>query len=238
MELKILGSNSKGNCYIFTDSNGYSLIVEAGVHITEIDKSLNFDYSKVVGGVVSHLHFDHCKCVKELINKGVNMYMSGGTANALNINSRFVINKDIWHHCGQFNIKAFEIDHDAAEPFGYIIHHPEMGNTLFLTDTYILRYNFIGLNNIIIEANYCEEIISNRPIQHKDRVIENHMSIQTTLKTLSKLDLTAVNNIVLIHLSDGNSNALEFKTKAENQTLKTVHIAQKGLEIPFNSTPF
>lgn len=238
MELKILGSNSDGNCYIFTDSNGFSLIVEAGVHIKEIQQDLDFDYSKVVCGVVSHSHGDHSKYVLSLFNMGINIFMSSGTAKALKINERFSLIPDRAYQFEKYSVLPFIVEHDAPEPFGFVIYHEEMGHTLFVTDTYILHNNFHGLNNIIIEANYCENIIEQRPIQHKDRVIENHMSIQTTLKTLDKMDLSQVNNIVLIHLSDGNSNSIEFKSKVEKHTCKTVHIAKKGMKIHFGKTPF
>ena len=238
MELKILGSNSDGNCYIFTDSNWFSLIVEAGVHISEIDKALDFDYSKVVGGVISHSHGDHAKSAFHLLANGVNLFCSSGCADVIGVDYRGILKADNAKTIGSFKVYPFDICHDAPEPFGFVINHSEMGYTLFLTDTYILHNNFQGLNNIIIEANYCENIIEQRPIQHKDRVIENHMSIQTTLKTLGRMDLSQVNNIVLIHLSDGNSNSVEFKTKVENQTCKTVHIAKKGMAIPFGKTPF
>jgi hypothetical protein len=40
------------------------------------------------------------------------------------------------------------------------------------------------------------------------------MSLETLLELLGKNDLSKVNNIVLIHLSDSNSNAIEFKMQS------------------------
>jgi arylsulfatase A-like enzyme len=51
-------------------------------------------------------------------------------------------------------------------------------------------------------------------------------------------DISKVNNIVLIHLSDGNSHAERFKREVKEQTVRTVNIAEAGLDIPFNKTPF
>jgi hypothetical protein len=64
------------------------------------------------------------------------------------------------------------------------------------------------------------------------------MSLDTCIETLRMNDLSAVNNIVLIHLSDSNSNAEAFQAAVREATGKTVHIASKGLDINFNKTPF
>jgi hypothetical protein len=58
------------------------------------------------------------------------------------------------------------------------------------------------------------------------------------METLLANDLSAVNNIVLIHLSDCNSNALEFQQGIKKATGKTVHIANKLMILKFNKTPF
>jgi hypothetical protein len=64
------------------------------------------------------------------------------------------------------------------------------------------------------------------------------MSYDTCKETLLANDLSAVNNIVLIHLSDLNSNATEFQSGIAEATGKTVHVASKGMEIDFNKIPF
>jgi phosphoribosyl 1,2-cyclic phosphodiesterase len=145
---------------------------------------------------------------------------------------------------GGFQFKSFDVKHDAAEPVGYIIKHAETGNVLFLTDTYYCEYSFSGLNNIIVEANYCQEIIDRQVelgVLHqklRNRIISSHMSIDTCIDLLKANDLSQVNNIVLIHLSDNNSDAELFKRKAQEATGKTVHIADVNQVIDFNKNPF
>ena len=56
VHLKILGSSSLGNSYILTDNTGQSLLIEAGISLQDVKKSLNFNISNVVGVVVSHSH--------------------------------------------------------------------------------------------------------------------------------------------------------------------------------------
>lgn len=45
-------------------------------------------------------------------------------------------------------------------------------------------------------------------------------------------------NIVLIHLSDANANAVQFQEEIQRQTLKTVNVASPGMIINFNKSPF
>ena len=58
------------------------------------------------------------------------------------------------------------------------------------------------------------------------------------MDALKANDLTRVNNIVLIHISEGNGDAVAFRDGIAKATGKTVHVAKPGLRISFNKTPF
>jgi phosphoribosyl 1,2-cyclic phosphodiesterase len=248
MQLKIIGSSSKGNCYILENDNE-ALIIECGVNIMDIKKALSFSFKKVAGCLVTHEHLDHSKSVRELMQVGVNVYMSRGTMRALAL--------PVEHHrlktiavgeaiqIGNFKVMPFKIQHDCAEPLGFIINHKETGNVLFITDSFYVENTFKNIHNIIIEANYSQDIINDRvrngasPDFLRNRVFKSHMSLDTCKKTLQANDLSKVHNIVLIHLSDGNSNAFQFKEVIEGCTGKTVHVADAGIVIEnFNKTAF
>jgi hypothetical protein len=100
------------------------------------------------------------------------------------------------------------------------------------------------MNNILIEANYSDKIIEKKLLDGsanvfvRNRVIFSHMEIDTTLEFLKANDLSKVNNIVILHLSESNSNGPDFKRRIQELTGKSVFIAQSGLEIPFNKHPF
>jgi ribonuclease BN (tRNA processing enzyme) len=130
---------------------------------------------------------------------------------------------------------------------GFLIHHPESGVILFLTDSYFSTYKFDGvaLNNVIIEANYDQVILDRKmeggeePRFLRDRVVQSHMSLETCKGILVANDLSAVHHIVLIHLSDRNSDEVAFTKEIRELTGKTVTVARPGLTIPnFNKTPF
>jgi phosphoribosyl 1,2-cyclic phosphodiesterase len=246
MILKVISSNSSGNAYIL-ENDQEALLIECGVPFRFIKQALNFNLSKVKGCILTHNHADHSKAAEEVLAAGIDVYASPGTHEAIGTykNRRAMLALSGYPSCiGGFTVKPFDVKHDAAEPLGYLIRHSETGVILFLTDSYYSEYKFPGLNNIIIEANYCEQILDARlksgedPRFLRDRVIQSHMSLQTCKLTLSANDLSQVNNIVLIHLSDRNSDAKRFKLEVEEETGKQVHVARPGLEISFNKQPF
>lgn len=245
MKLKIVNSGSVGNCYIL-ENDSTALVIECGVNFKDIKQALDFNLKKVAGVLISHEHGDHCKAIKDVVAAGLNVYCSKGTSEAMKIESHRIkilpLKSRTW--IGDFTIIPFDVKHDAAEPFGFLINHSDCGTVLFITDTYYVPHTFKGVNNILVEANYSQAIIDERlkdgslHAKVRDRVLESHMSIETCKDLLRANDLSAVNNIVLIHLSDGNSNAADFKKQVQELTGKTVTVAGKNMEIDFSKTPF
>lgn len=247
MELKILGSSSKGNCYLL-DNGKECLMIECGIPFKEVQKAVNFDISRICGVIISHDHGDHAKYAEKCLERRIPCYMSQGTKEALKFqDSRLVHTMEElrMYQIGKFNVRPFKTQHDAKEPFGFLIYHNECGLVLFATDTYYLHYTFKGLNNILLECNYRQDILDANvesgkiPMALRARTMKSHCSFDTCREILLANDLSAVNHIVLIHLSDGNSNAKEFKQGIKAATGKTTHIAESGMTISnFNKSPF
>lgn len=246
MELKIISTGSIGNAYILSNGDE-ALLIECGVNIKDIKKALDFDLSKVVGCLVTHEHQDHCKAVKEVSKLGIRVYSGLRTLLAMGINCSYKSYIVMAKHpfmIGNFKVMAFDVKHDAAEPFGFLIEHADCGKVLFLTDTYYCEYTFKGLNNIIIEANYSKEIIDRKFGSDsgkeflRNRILRSHFSLANCKDMLSANDLTQVNNIVLIHLSDSNSNEKQFQKEVADLTGKNVTVASNGMTINFGKTPF
>jgi phosphoribosyl 1,2-cyclic phosphodiesterase len=247
MKLQVINSNSQGNSYILENDNE-TLLIECGVRFDKIKKALGFNLNKVVGCLLTHEHGDHCFAAKDIVKSCIRLYASMGTHQSIGTDGHrycVVVNTEESYSIGSFKVKAFDVKHDAAQPLGFLIWHPETGLILFLTDSYYSEYKFNGLNNIIIEANYCQGIMDERvkagedPKFLRDRTITSHMSLSTCKELLQANDLSAVNNIVLIHLSDRNSDAARFQKEVEEVTGKQVHIAKAGLTIEnFGKKPF
>lgn len=241
MKLKVFGSSSAGNSYLlFNESE--SLMIECGIKFKEVKKFLDFDISTIKGCLVSHSHGDHAKNVSEITSAGIQVFTQKETSDTFKFKSHRITNIKPGEsfQVGPFQILPFDVKHDVP-CLGFLIKHKETGTVLFLTDTYYSEYIFPGLNNVIIEANYSKAIVEqkqNDAVYLRDRIFQSHMSLETCCELLKANDLTKVNNIVLIHLSDRNSHEAQFVDQVQKLTGKTVHAATKELEIDFNLTPF
>lgn len=242
MVLKVLGSSSKGNCYIL-ENDSEALILEAGVRFSDVQKALNFNISKVKGCLISHEHKDHIGFVTTF-PRFIKCYCSRGTAQDIEPDRVSTISPDRLFSVGGFKVIPFSTVHDAAEPLGFFINHEETGNILFATDTSYLPCTFSDLSNILIECNYRIDILESNiergflPPSLRNRIVQSHFSYEYCKEALLANDLSKVNNIVLIHLSEGNSNSTEFREGITRATGKTVVVAEAGMDIPFNRTPF
>lgn len=239
MKLKVIGSGSSGNCYLLEDEKE-TLILECGLPYKTIIKGLNFNLTNVVGCLVTHEHKDHSKAIFKLGSAGIDIYLSCGTLNSvgdgLGYRAHF-IKSERQFTIGGFTILPFQTQHDAAEPLGFLIQHEEMGKMLFITDSYYCKYKFKGLSHILVECNYSMEILNKNigeGLVHPvlaNRLLKSHFNLENVKEFLKATDLAKVKDIVLLHLSDGNSNAAKFKNQIERLTGKPTYIANKELEI-------
>lgn len=244
MRLKCLSSSSSGNCYILSASDEV-LILEAGVKFSAVKEALNFDLSRVKGVICSHLHGDHSKYIKDFIFSGIPTLADESVFNHYGIDCSTYITAKHQHEYkfGRFTVKPFSVEHDVPT-FGFLLNHPDMGKTVFITDTGEIKYSFKNLNNIIVEANFSNDIIERNVMNgiihpvYEERVRRSHMSLEKCIEWLGLMDLSLVNNIVLAHLSSQNSDSQLFKEKIEQKFAKNVFVAGKGLSIMFNKIPF
>lgn len=240
MKMTVVGSSSKGNAYLLTASNGETLQLEAGCPVDDVYKAMNFNISGLVGVCVTHEHLDHARYVKQYLDRGRRVLALRDVFDGIENRSYCTLIESMHGYAvGRFKILPVRVHHDVP-CVGFVIDHPEMGRLLFATDTMMLEYRFDGLNHIMIEANYADEILNENvdagivPAILRDRLMTTHMSIGNAINLLRANDLSAVNEIVLIHLSDNNSDADEFRERVVKATGKPVYIASKRLEVEFN----
>lgn len=250
MKLHILGSSSHGNGYILQSETGESLIVECGIALANVKKALAWRLSGVTAAVVSHHHGDHAKFVREYSRAGIRILAPGEVidkyapmpfARKLDVDRGYAV--------GNFRIRTLPMTHSnndgtPCECFGYIIEHPEMGRTLFATDTVALPCAVRGLNHVMIEANYDDDILTANidsgdvDASERDRLRLSHMEIKTVERMVQMLDLSHVNEIILLHLSARNADRETFAERIAAATGKPAHIARPGNIIDYNIQPY
>ena len=216
MKFEALASSSSGNAYIVTDRDT-RILLECGVSHKKLQKLSGFSLSEFQACLVSHEHKDHAKAVADLISRGMAVYMSEGTADALETDAVNLVEHMEQFNVGSLDIVPFTTFHDAAEPLGFLIKSRVDGDVLaFATDTVNLRYKFPGLNILAIEANYDKHILERcerMPEKVRYRISNAHMEIDTLCDYLRSLDLSQCREIHLLHLSDATSHEGHFINK-------------------------
>lgn len=247
MTLKCLGSSSRGNCYLLTDSDGKTLIVEVGVSIADIKRALHFDISGVIGCLITHRHKDHSKSLKDVLTWGVPVLALSDVFDSADIKNR-VFCKEVepmrGYIVGNFKVLVLPASHDVP-CVGFIIEHPEMGKLLFVTDTMMVEWKLPKLDHIMIEANYSDDIlrenISNGSVPGvlRSRLLHSHLELGTLKEVLRINDISNVKELILMHLSGTNSGGdMELIHEIEKSSGKPIYIAKSGFELKLSNTPY
>jgi len=177
------------------------------------------------------LNKDHCKAVDDILNIGMNVYCSSGTAEALNLqnqNLNIIKSKELFK-VGSFDVLPFDTKHDCNEPLGFLIKSNVTGEKLlFATDTYLIKYKFPGVNYFMLECNYDIETLNKNiasgsiPKALKNRILKSHLSLENLIDYLKKIDLSRAEKIYLIHISSGNLNLKKAVEEIQQLTFAEV----------------
>lgn len=242
MVLKVLGSSSKGNCYIL-ENNHEALIIEAGISFSRVRSAMSLHISKVVGCLISHEHGDHSKHMVKYAKSGINILASKRVFEAKPMEHfrkmGIIIEPGEEYVLGEFSVVPFNVDHDVP-CLGFVISHPDSGLIAFITDSCSCDQVFGKLDHVIIECNYARDILDANIIAGKvrysqgNRIRLTHMELENCKRTLMCNDISSVRNIVLVHLSNDNSDAERFRNEIQELTGKNVVIATEMTEVNFS----
>ena len=229
LDIAVYASGSSGNCY--TVSDGQTVVMlDCGLPFRRIERLTGFLLPAAV--LVTHEHKDHSKAARDFMRRGVDVYMTAGTAAALGVEAQHrlhILNPMEQVTVGRITVSAFPTQHDAREPCGFLLDDGD-DRVLYATDTYYIKYQFPGVTKMLIEANHSykilEENVGARILNKSlaERLIKSHFSIENVLAFLRANDLSKVKEIWLIHLSDGNADAGKFARMVEAATGKPVYI--------------
>lgn len=214
-------SSSKGNVYIVSDGQT-RILLECGVTHKKLQQMCGFHTTEFDACIISHEHKDHSTAVKQIITSGVDVYMSNGTAAALELPEKLL---DLAHEMvageqftvGTIDVLPFPTLHDAKEPLGFVMQSRLDGDILaYAIDTVNLPYNFPGVNVLAVEANFeqatldrCERM----PEKVRHRIANTHMEIDVLCRCLQRMDLSRCRELYLLHLSDATSHEGHFINK-------------------------
>jgi phosphoribosyl 1,2-cyclic phosphodiesterase len=239
--MTVIASGSSGNCYVLEGTRS-ALILECGVTPERLMAGTTLDMSKVAGCLVSHEHGDHAAYVQRYADLGLPILCSAGTRDALGgITGKVTAPGNLLPtYLGEWCISFLPTRHDAAQPVGFIITHPELGVLLFITDTAPIPLNFrnLRLDHIMVEANYDDALLDEAVASGRvaeagaARTRRSHLSIRGAVELVKANETAALKDVTLLHLSPYNSNAREFKARMQEAVLfADVYVAKPGCRV-------
>ena len=243
MRLTVLASGSSGNGYLL-EARHSALLLECGVKPEAMMRRISMPVSRIAGALITHEHGDHAGYAQRYASLGIPVFASAGTLAAIRLSgtTRPLRAMEV-AYVDDWKIMPFDVRHDAAEPLGFVIEHPEAGRILFLTDTAYCPYDFrmLHLDHIMVEANFDDQILDGNVANGRidaaraARTRGKHMSIRGACELICA-DMTAeLKTVVLIHLSTSNGNAKEFSRMASQTALfARIHVAKAGLSVELN----
>ena len=235
MKLTVFGSSSAGNAYALEFDDGQILLLESGLPYTNVYGAFPDRWKDIIGCLVTHEHGDHAKFAKDYDNNGISIYGSIGTMEEIGatmkhkkpFNTNTVTNIGI-----NKSFYAFDVKHTAIDPVGYLIFDRDTKESLlFITDTSYFKPHFTGVNYIMVECNYIKAD-PNHPWS------KSHLNLDKCLEFLQACDLKKTRKIILIHLSDTQSNERLMVETIQKETSIDTLAAAKGLVVELRKDPF
>lgn len=255
MKLKVVNTGSQnGNCYIL-ESDSEALILDAGCRYKDVLRALEWNISKVCGVLLTHIHGDHSKEFKSLLTDGIPIYTKDETEDYFKTvtgEKMYGMPEKTPFQLGSFRITPFYIPHTTKDKdtgklvscpnFGFHIFHPDMGQLVYMTDFEYptLSFRKAKIEHLLCEVNYCDELAEREEPNYRHR-LQGHLSLRTFKQKVLKQNLTtAMQNIILCHLSDSAADEEQILREvtdiAGNRV--NVNIARPGLSVELNRFPF
>lgn len=211
-----LASGSKGNA-IFIGTDQTKILIDAGISARQLEKKLaeiNVDLSDIDAIVVTHEHTDHINGLGTLgLKMGFPVFANSDTARAiyetLGDAPKFkIFSTGERFEFGDLEIDPFSIQHDAADPVGFIVRTgskkigvcADLGFASSLVTSKLHDCDYLYL-----EANHQVSMVhsSTRPAVYKQRVLGRlgHLSNDQCAELLEEVMHPNLKHIYLAHLS-------------------------------------
>lgn len=185
----------------------------------------------VLSATVSHQDHANKDTIRKVIQYGIPVYSCEEVAHTNK--GVTIVKKGRKTSIGGFKIQPIPLQH-SCECFGYVIETPDKQKIVFATDCCEFPFRVKNVNHWLIECNWSEEVLIDNMCNNAEMRSrhEQHLELNDTLFALKENFSPTTNTIVLLHLSNGNSNEEMFKSRiSEELGFFNVHIAKKGLTL-------
>lgn len=239
-----LGSGSSGNALLVRTA-GAVLLIDCGVGVRRLSRtlgSLGLDLSDVDAVLLSHEHSDHSKELPRFSSPHQTVVTTKGSARAMKLSTSSweEIRTDRSVRIADAEIFAIPVDHDAAEPCGFLVCTPE-GSVTVLTDIgrpCLAAAEAIAESRLVVlEANH-DEIMLRRgpyPAHLQRRILSDtgHLSNAGCGELLARAlcGLSFCSTVWLAHLSETNNRPHLAKQTVQRR------LAQAGIQLEIHALP-
>lgn len=224
MRFVSFASGSSGNC-IYVGTENTHILVDIGISNRQMEQGLHeigLKGSDLGGIVITHEHSDHIRGLGVLARRyGIPIYATRETLDAIGEFRSLgkyprglfcPILPDVGFCVGDMEIRAFSIDHDAANPVGYRIQSggrsvavaTDMGHF----DSYVTEC-LQGLDALLVESNHDVRMLETGPYPYylKQRILSDHghLSNDNAGRLLNFILHDHMKHIFLGHLSKENN---------------------------------
>jgi phosphoribosyl 1,2-cyclic phosphodiesterase len=229
IQVAALGSGSSGNS-LLVRAGKTTLLVDCGFTMKETIARmyhLGVSPSDLDALLVTHEHGDHVKGIGPLSRKfAIPVWCTHGTYHCARDN-RFSSTRLFHAHepfqIGDIDIDPFPTPHDAAEScqFVFSVRQTRFANVTDLgACTPHVMSKLEGINGLVIECNYDNEMLRNGPyprsLQERIRSDYGHLGNDQAGSLLQQLDHSALHCILLGHLSEQNNSDAAALTTIRN----------------------
>lgn len=234
--LTTLSSGSQANGYLLQAGKD-QLIIECGVPVKECLGALFYDITNVRAVICTHKHSDHAGYIKQY-QTYFDVYSCQEVADKYDgVKPLKPMTK---YKFGGFTVTPLKVPHGDAECLSFIIDHADIGRAVFITDAEDYPYSVKGINHLWVEANYSDDIrieamLNGAELRAQSR---NHMEIGETIRTINRLKSPELQSVVLLHLSQGLSDAEGFKRRIFNECGVHAEVAEKNKVFPLVKEEF
>jgi phosphoribosyl 1,2-cyclic phosphodiesterase len=166
VRVTVLASGSSGNA-ILVEAEGTRVLVDAGLPPRRLDQrlqraGLGVGLEDVQAVLCTHEHGDHGGGVPALASAGIAVYMTHGTARALNLPGARLFAAGQRFELGAIAVEPVSVPHDAAEPVAFVISDG-VARVGVLVDCghadVDVAHAFAGCDALVLEANHDPDLL-------------------------------------------------------------------------------